>query len=380
LGAVVLHSLLGTDIMLSVIVLAVATGIYTVAGGLRAVVWTELLQLIMLIAGGLTLTFASVREAGGISAVLATSDDWHMILPANDPDFPWTMYLGGVLCISVYYNAANQFIVQRALAAKSEWDARMGVIFADYLNLFMPLVYLVPGLVAAILYPNIEKPDLVFPTLVKNLLSTGMVGLIMAALIAAIMSHVSGAVNACATIATIDFYLPFINKNASDAQAVRFGRIVGALVTAAGIAWASVLIRHGNKPVFLYLLNAYGYFTPGIATMFLLGIFWKRTTHAAALTAAAITIPLSVTLEWTFPEMPFLNRTGIVFWLCMAVCAIVSLITRPKPESEISSLIWTKESLRLPPEEREKSKGLRNPTLWWAIVTAIVLYFYIRYW
>src|SRR6478752_4570887 len=155
----------------------------------------------------------------------------------------------------------------------------------------------------------------------------------MAALIAAVMSHVSGAVNSCSTIATIDLYLPYINKEASDAQAVRFGRFFAGLVVLLGIFWASVLTRHGDKPIFIYLMDAYGYFTPGIATMFLMGILWRRTTTAGALAAGLLTIPLSLLLEWTWKGLPFQNRTGIVFWTCMIVCALVSLATVPKSEA-----------------------------------------------
>ena len=379
LGGLALHSLLDIDIMLSVVVLAVATGAYTIAGGLRAVIWTEMLQLGVLLTGGLALAFATIRKVGGLSAVLATSKDWHMIMPADDPDFPWTMYLGGVLCISVFYCAANQFIVQRTLAAKNEWHARMGVVFADYLKFLMPLIIIVPGMMAPKLYPNLERADLVFPTLVKDLLAPGVVGLVMAALIAAVMSHVSGAVNSCTTIATIDFYLPFINRRATEAQAVRFGRITGAVIVLLGIFWARVLIGHGDRPIFLYLLNAYGYFTPGIATMFLLGILWKRTTHSGALAAGFLTIPLTLVLEWYIPTMPFLNRTGIVFWACMALCVVVSLVTRPKPEAELVGLIWNRDSLSLPSDQRAQYRGLRSPFLWWAIVTALVLFFYVRF-
>jgi len=378
LGGLSLNALFNVDIMTSVVVLALATGAYTIAGGLRAVIWTELLQLSVLIAGGLALTVAIFQKIGGTSAIVADSHNWHMILPANDPDFPWTMFLGAV-CISIYYNAANQFIVQRTLAAKNEWHARMGVVFAGYLDFFMPLVYVVPGLLAPRLFPHLASPDLIFPTLVKNLLSTGVVGLVMAALIAAVMSHVSGAVNSCATIATIDLYLPYINKQANDAQAVRFGRYVSGLVILLGIFWASVLIKHSDKPIFIYLMDAYGYFTPGIATMFLMGILWKRTTHVGAMTAGLLTIPLSVGLQQAFPAMPFANRTGIVFWICMSSCALVSLFTQAKPDSELVGLIWNKESLQLPPDERKRYTGFRNPLYWWIILNAMILYFVFKY-
>ena len=379
LGGVAIHSLLGIDIMASVIVLALATGAYTIAGGLRAVIWTEMLQLGVLLVGGVVLAFTTIHAAGGWPAVMATSADWHMLMPADDPEFPWTMYLGGVICISVFYCAANQFIVQRTLAAKNEWHARMGVVFADYLKFFIPLIIIVPGLVAPKLYPNLERPDIVFPTLVRNLLSPGLVGLVMAALIAAVMSHISGAVNSCTTIATIDFYLPFLNPKGSEAQAVRFGRTAGAVVILLGIACAAMLISHGNRPVFLYLMDAYGYFAPGIATMFLMGILWKRTTHAGALTAGLLTIPLSAVLQWWQPKMPFFNRTGIVFWICMAACAAVSFVTQSKPAAELEGLIWSKENLLLPEGQRSGNRGLRSPFFWWAIVTAAVLFFYVRF-
>lgn len=428
MGALALYSLVGIPISYSIIVLAVVTGLYTILGGLRAVVWTEMLQLGVLLMGGIALAVATIRAVGGLPAVLETQGQWDLLLPASDPHFPWTMYLGGTLCISIFYCAANQFIVQRALAAKDEWHARMGVVFTQYLKFLMPLIIIVPGLVAPKLFPNLARPDLVFPTLVENLLPTGLIGLVMAGLIAAVMGHTSGAINSCTTIATIDFYLPYkrwraeqeqrtaaaaapaavvvgagvgggINgpgetdsvlqyeradvpkagEGATDAQAVRFGRLFGIAVIVVGILCAELLTQHSKKPIFLYLLDAYGYFTPGIATMFLLGILWKRTTVAGALVAGLLTIPLSLALKWMWPSLAFQNRTGIVFWTCMIACAIVSLCTAPKPEAELKGLIWTKDSLRLPPEERHKYRGLRRPFFWWAFITAVVLFFYVRY-
>lgn len=388
LGATALHSLFGIPMFTCIVVLALFTGAYTILGGLRAVVWTEMFQLVVLITGGLALSFATLHAAGGWQGFVATSKDWHLILPANDPDFPWTMYLGGILCVSIFYCATNQFIVQRALAAKNEWHARMGIVFTDYLKFFLPLIIVVPGLLAPQLFPKLEKPDMAFPTLVEHLLPQGLVGLVMAGLIAAVMSHLSGAVNSCTTILTVDFYLPFINKEASEKQAVRFGKIMGAVVILMGILWARVLLSYSEKPIFIYLLNAYGYVTPGIAAMFLLGVFWKRATHAGAITAGILTIPLSVFVERFAPMLPqdvaqyitpFWNRTGIVFWTCMAIGAVVSLATTPKPAEEIASLIWTRDSLRLPEEMRHAARGLRRPVLWWGLVTAAVVFMYVRY-
>jgi solute:Na+ symporter, SSS family len=392
LGAVALNSLLDIPLMPSVIALALFTGVYTILGGLRAVVWTEMLQLVVLLAGGAALSIATMNAAGGWSAFAATSKDWHLLLPATDPDFPWTSYLGGTLCISTFYCATNQFIVQRTLAAKNEWHARMGVVFTDYLKFLTPLLIVVPGMMAHRLFESrgitLARPDFTFPTLVKELLPPGLVGLVMAGLIAAVMSHISGAINSCTTIATVDFYLPYFRKNATEAQAVRFGKLVGVVIVLLGIFWSNVLLRHSERPIFIYLMNAYGYVTPGIATMFLLGILWRRATQAGALAAGALTIPLTVLIESKanlLPDAvsayvtPFANRTGIVFWACILTGVIVSLMTKPKPAEELEGLIWNKESLRLPSDQRAAASGLRRPVLWWAIIMAVVLYFYVRF-
>jgi SSS family solute:Na+ symporter len=379
LGALSLQSLLDIPMVVSVLVIALTTGLYTIMGGLKAVIWTEIVQLAVLLMGMIVLSFVTVNAAGGISAILETTKDWKLMMPADDPDFPWTMYLGGILCISVFYNATNQFIVQRTLAAKNEWHARMGVIFGDYLKFLIPILIVAPALVAPKLFPNLEKPDLLFSTLVENLLPAGLVGLVMAGLIAAVMSHLSGAINSCTTILTIDVYLPYFRPDASEKQSVNFGRISGMIIIVLGVLCTSLLAQYSERPIFIYLMNAYGLFTPGIATMFLMGILWKRTTQAGALTAGILTIPLSLVMEVIFPNMPFFNRTGIVFWTCIVLCAVISLYTKPKPDSELVGLIWNKESLSLPLDQREQQKGWRNPVIWWALITAVVLYFYIVY-
>ncbi|MNX79831.1 Sodium/glucose cotransporter [compost metagenome] len=177
----------------------------------------------------------------------------------------------------------------------------------------------------------------------------------------------------------MDVYLPYIKPKSTEKQSVRFGRITGVIIIVLGIVCTGLLTLYSHKPIFIYLMNAYGYFTPGIAAMFLLGILWKRTTHTGAVAAGLLTIPLSLAIEYGFPDMPFFNRTGIVFWACMLCCVLVSLVTKPKPAEELVGLIWTRDSLSLPLEERKQQRGLRNPFIWWAIITIIVLYFYIRY-
>jgi len=173
--------------------------------------------------------------------------------------------------------------------------------------------------------------------------------------------------------------LPYIRPKATEKDSVQFGRLSGMVVIVLGIVCTGLLALYSEKPIFIYLMNAYGYFTPGIATMFLLGILWKRTTHAGAISAGLLTVPLSLALEFAFPEMSFFNRTGIVFWSCMAVCALISFVTKPKTDAELTGLIWNKSSLSLRPEERVQQRGLRNPFIWWALITVVVLFFYVKF-
>jgi SSS family solute:Na+ symporter len=214
---------------------------------------------------------------------------------------------------------------------------------------------------------------------VETLLPKGLIGLVMAGLISAIMSHISGAINSCTTILTVDVYSQYINKNATDEQAVRFGKRSGVAIIVLGILSAVTLISYSDKPVFLYLMNLYGLFTPGIATMFLMGVFWKRTTSQGALAAGLLTIPLSLALEYALPEMPFFNRTGIVFWSCMVVCAVVSLATPAVSADRLQNLVLTKDMYKIPNEEKKLYRGMRNPTIWWLLITVMVLYFYVRF-
>jgi SSS family solute:Na+ symporter len=402
LGALAINTLLPSiEIWQAVIALALLTGIYTVTGGFRAVVWTEMLQLVVLMTGGAILAVKAVwhPQVGGIQGLSERWNDWHLLLAASNADFPWTMFLGGLVCISVFYNAANQFIVQRCLAARDEWHARMGVVAVNYLQVLLPLIYIMPGVVASLIIgAKLDRPDKVFPTLVQELLPPGLAGLVMAGLIAAIMSHLSGAVNACATIATVDFYLPYINKQASERQAVQFGRCTGAVIFTVAMCWAILALGQQRKPIFLYLLDIYGVVTPGIAAMFLLGILWQRTTQAGALTAGLLTIPLTFFLDWltggfTIPYLaapslpgvvvkylaPFMNRTGVAFWTCLLAGVVVSLLTAPPPQEKLKGLIWNKESLRLPPELRGRARGLRNPLLWWLIIFGVTVFLYIRF-
>jgi SSS family solute:Na+ symporter len=159
---------------------------------------------------------------------------------------------------------------------------------------------------------------------------------------------------------------------------VRFGKIIGVVIVVTAVGSAKLMIQ-SQRPIFLSLLSVYGYFAPGITTIFLLGILWKRTTRAGALAAGILTIPLSFLLDFLWPNMPFMNRTGIVFWICMTTAVGVSLLTEPETEERLKGLIWNKESLVLPEEQRAQMRGWRNPMLWAVIANVLLILLYIRY-
>jgi SSS family solute:Na+ symporter len=192
------------------------------------------------------------------------------------------------------------------------------------------------------------------------------------------MSHISGALNSSTTILTVDFFQVWRPKT-SEAEAVYFGRWAGAVLVVLGVIAAELLTSQSDRPVFLYLLSAYGIVTPGMATMFLVGIFWKRATQAGAITAGVLTIVLSGAIKLLSPTLPFYNRTGIVFWSCIVACVLVSLCTQPPSPDAVKGMIWNRASLRLPAEHQPRSRGWRNPVIWWGCLMAVLVSLYVRF-
>ncbi len=338
LGALVLKAVLGINLFFAILGLAMFSAVYSVYGGLKAVAWTDVVQVTFLIFGGFVTTFLVLREIGageglvaGFNNMLAAAPEkFDMILDKGHEYYKYLpgigVLIGGMWMANLYYFGCNQYIIQRALAAKNIREAQRGMAFASFLKLLLPLLVVLPGIAAFVLGADIERPDDAYPWLLSNYVGVGLKGLVFAALIAAIVSSLSSMTNSSSTIFTMDLYKTLINKNASEKILVRTGRITALVVLAIAVIIAPQL--RNLDQAFQFIQDFTGYVTPGVVAIFLAGLFWKRATSNAVLVAAILTIPLSFAFDLLFPEMAFMDRVGISFLILCAVIIGISLWER----------------------------------------------------
>ena len=345
LGALSLETILGVPMMYGIAGLAVFAMLYSIYGGLKAVAWTDVVQVFFLILGGLATTYLALSMVGqgdvflGISTLLNEApthfnmiiNEGEMMIPDGGGgerdaymDLPGlSVLIGGMWVINLSYWGFNQYITQRALAAKSLNEAQKGMLFAGFLKLLMPLIVVIPGIAAYVIVnqgidpafaesmtdpvSGIIKSDRAYPTLLQ-LLPSGLKGLAFAALTAAIVSSLASMANSTATIFTLDIYKNFFEENASERKQVRVGRITAivAFIIAAIVAPA---LRELDQ-AFQYIQEYTGFVSPGVFAIFVFGFFWKKTTSNAALTAAALTIPLSAAFKFLMPAISLFEGKG----------------------------------------------------------------------
>jgi len=342
LGSIAVTKVAGIDQNVALVILGVFALVYQLKGGLKAVALTDIVQVTLLVLGGLVVAYLTLDEIGAGAGVFAgwskltaaVPDHFHMILERGDPhymDLPGlSVLIGGMWIANLSYWGFNQYIIQRALAAKSLNEAQKGVLFAAFLKLVMPLVIVLPGIAAVVLAPTLGKPDEAYPTMMR-LLPSGLLGLVFAALIAAIVASTASKINSIATIFTLDLYAK--RKNNVDRGAgqeqhlVLVGRIAASVAILIAILTARPLLGASDQ-AFQFIQEFTGFFTPGITVIFLLGLFWKRANEAGALAAAAGSVLLSWGFKVAMPGVPFMDRMGIVFLLSLALAVIVSLVAK----------------------------------------------------
>jgi SSS family solute:Na+ symporter len=344
LGALVVKTMLGINLFYAILGLALFSAIYSVYGGLKAVAWTDVVQVTFLMAGGFVTTFLVLGEIGSGNGILAgfknmletAPEKFDMILQKDHEYYKYLpgigVLVGGMWMANLYYFGCNQYIIQRALAAKSIREAQRGMAFASFLKLLLPLLVVIPGIAAFVLGAKIEKPDDAYPWLLSNYLSVGLKGLVFSALIAAIVSSLSSMTNSSSTIFTMDIYKNLIHKNASEKILVRTGRITAIIVLTIAVIIAPQL--RNLDQAFQFIQDFTGYVTPGVVAIFLAGLFWKRATTNSALVAAILTIPISFAFDLIFPQMPFMNRVGISFLILCGVIITVTLLERKGTDSK----------------------------------------------
>ncbi|MCX6560245.1 MAG: sodium:solute symporter [Candidatus Aminicenantes bacterium] len=349
-GAVVFQALMGISFWTGALIIVVLTGIYTVLGGMKAVVYTEALQTIILIAGSLIVTVAGLIKIGGWSAFVhaAGADHLTLFLPANHPEFPWPGMVFAPPIVGLWYWCTDQYIVQRALAARNEQQARRGTIFASFLKLLPFYIFILPGVMAYVLAKSgqitLASPDQAFPTMVATLIPIGLRGLVAGGLLAALMSSLASTFNSSSTLFTMDIYKKR-HPEASEKKLVGVGRIATVVLCASGLAWIP-LMKAISSQLYHYLQSVQSYIAPPIAAVFLLGIFWKRINGPAALTTliGGFVVGMSrIFLELNkahlsgffkaFASINFLYFSIILFVVCIVVMIVVSLLTK-KPDYE----------------------------------------------
>lgn len=360
LGALALETIMGVPLIYGVVGLGLFAAAYSLYGGLSAVAWTDVIQVIFLVLGGLVTTYLAlntVSDGHGMVAGLKTvynavPDNFDMILDKSNPEYKNLpgigVLVGGLWVANLYYWGFNQYIIQRTLAAKSLREAQKGILLAAGLKLVIPLIVVIPGIAAYVMVndpeimarlgeaakqnlPSLEQADKAYPWLLQ-FLPTGLKGVAFAALAAAIVSSLASMLNSTSTIFTMDIYKQYINKNASDKATVTTGRLSAfiALLIASLIA---PFLRNLDQ-AFQYIQEYTGVVSPGILAVFLLGLFWKKTTNRAAIVGALVSIPIAMYFKvgpkgWSdssfFVDVPFMDQMGYTALLTALVIVLVSL-------------------------------------------------------
>lgn len=344
LGTTAINTLTGFDITHGLILLAVFAVAYSIYGGLKAVAMTDIIQVVLLVLGGLLITWISLDKVSGGSGPIegfsilmqGAPEKFDMILSKDNPEYKNLpgigVLIGGMWMMNLSYWGFNQYIIQRALGAKSTKEAQKGIVFAAFLKLLMPLIIVVPGIAAYVLAQDansgltVAAPDQAYPTLMA-LTPVGIRGLIFAALIAAIVSSVGSMMNSIATIFTLDVYKPFHKGEESERDLVKIGRIASLAAIVIAVATAQPLLGKSEQ-AFQFIQEFTGFFTPGICAIFFLGVFWKGATGNGALLAAIGSFVFSVIGKFYFAGIPFMDRVLYVFLACCAVILITSLIEK----------------------------------------------------
>jgi SSS family solute:Na+ symporter len=363
-AAIVLERVVGWSPMTAAVLLVVATGIYTIAGGLAAVIYTDLVQTLVLLAGAIALTAIGLDRVGGFEGLRAAlpAHYFSMMKPVSHPEFPWTGIFFGAPILAIWYWCTDQVIVQRVLSAKDEGHAKAGTIFAGFLKILPVFILVLPGLIAFALFPQlfqieggkVTNGDIAYPTMVVNLLPVGLVGLMIAALLAALMGAMSAVFNSASTMVTLDFYQK-IRPTATERELVNFGRIATGLMVVLGLLWVP-FIHLLSSQLYIYLQSVQAYISPPIAVCFVFGILWPRMNGIGAIWSllagfvmGSVRFALEVldkTRHYESPaarwlvDMNFLHYAILMFVVCAAVLIVVSLMTKAPERSKLAGLTF----------------------------------------
>ncbi|MEH6679208.1 MAG: sodium:solute symporter [Sediminicola sp.] len=398
-GGIVVSELLGIPFWYGAIGIVLFTGLYTIVGGMKAVIYTETLQTVILIMGSVIITYLGLEAVGGWEQLQATVREtspqhFNMWRSASDPDFPWTGLLFGGTVVGIWYWCTDQYIVQRTLAANNIKIGRRGAIFGAYLKILPIFIFLIPGIIAYVLDQQgtieLNRADEAFPTLVKALLPVGLKGLVAGGLMAALMSSLASVFNSCSTIFTIDIYKK-LRPLETEAKLLTVGKIATGIVVVLGIIWIPIMEKIGGGVMYQYLQSVQSYIAPPITAVFVLGITWKRVNSKGAiatlftgLLVAALRIASELYyapeiaqyketgehvlsgIAYKFASINFANMAIFMCLLSVIVCVVTSLATQAPDYTRIQGLAFG----TLSEEEKILSKDSFN---WIDIALSVLL-------
>ena len=384
-GGVVVAALVGIDFWTGAIATVILTGLYTILGGMRAVVYTEAVQAVILILGAAVLTFIGLEHVGGWQSMkeTLTPEYLNMWRPATDPDFPWPSLLITSSIVGIWYWCTDQYIVQRTLTARNIKEGRRGTIFGAILKLLPVFLFLIPGVIALTLKMRgeleWETPDQAFPVLMSNLLPSGLRGLVAAGLLAALMSSLASVFNSCSTLFTVDIYKK-LRPNTPEDKLVRTGQIATVIVVIIGIIWIPIMANISGV-LYEYLQKVQSYIAPPITAVFLLGIFHKRingqgafVTLVVGFIGGAVRIILELVKDSLDPngllyklgDMNFLTFGAWFFLFCVLLTIVVSLMGEVPSREKVANLTFG----TISEEEKINNKSSYN---WLDIVISITV-------
>lgn len=401
-GGIVVSQLLGIGFFEGAIGIVIVTGLYTILGGMRAVVYTEAFQTIILLVGAAIITILGLQAVGGWTELRATAGSSHfnMWRPASDPEFPWTGMLFGGTIVGIWYWCTDQYIVQRTLAAHNIKIGRRGAIFGAYLKLTPIFIFLIPGIIAFALKKKglitYERSDEVFPTMVRFLLPVGLKGLVAGGLMAALMSSLASVFNSASTLFTVDIFKKMY-PDTPEEKLVKTGRIATAIIVVLGMAWIPIMQKIGGGVLYQYLQSVQAYIAPPITAVFVLGILWKRVNAKGAIATLLFgllmaTVRIVSELMFTeggklidgatglFAQLAMINFAHMAIYMfiaCVVVCSVVSLYTEAPDFEKIKGLTLGTLSAEQKAEARKSfSTGdVVVSVVLAAIVISVLIYF-----
>lgn len=362
------------DMQLIIVIFAIIAASYTIPGGLSSAINAEIIQAGILIVGSIALTCICFSLGGDYFADLYNNNDLSLklIRPLSDSATPWLGLIVGMPVLGLYFWANNQTLVQRVLSSKSIEEGRKGVMFTGLLTLSTLVIIAIPGVIARHLFPGLEKPDMVYPNLVLNLMPVGLLGVMLAALLSALTSTLSAILNSTSTLFTIDFYAQF-NKKASSQHLVKVGKIVSVAIIIIAALWAPYIGRFGS--LLKYYQEMLSYVSPPIVGAFLMGIFTRRTNGSGAfcglMTGVAVAVLMLIFKEQAFGNMHFLFIVPILLCFSMIVMWITSLFGKVPGEEKLSTTTYHLNDFVTEIKTLRKGNILSNYLFWAVCLVAL---------